>query len=159
MYYYKKEDIAVRDSVEEDIIPVADNMRKDDINEIWAAAHLSAREALQRSFDHSVKCFTVLKGDRPIMMFGAAPVHFLGETGAVWMLATDDFCDIHKKFIRESRKFIQLMLGYYPHLYNMIDVRNQASRRWLAWCGAKIGEVMPFGIDKLPFQYFEFRRA
>lgn len=159
MDIFRSGDTCVRMSKAEDITMIAEDMRDSDREEIWASHHYTPVTGLATSFKNSVICLTVEDKGKPIAMFGVVPVTFLGREGSVWLLATKDFCKVSKKFLKRSRAFVKAMLGYYPHLMNMVDVRNLESVKWLKWCGAKFGAVMPYGTDQLDFQYFEFRRA
>lgn len=147
----------VRISKEDDIAKIASDMRKSDIEEVWASHHLTPEAALSSSFKESDICLTVTIDDEPVAMFGTAPVNLLGSQAAVWLLATNKFCCISKRFLKRSRAFIKAMLEKHPHLINFVDVRNTPSIKWLKFCGARFGPVIPYGAEGLNFQYFEFK--
>lgn len=155
--YYAKDGVTVRDSLKEDINPIASNIRQSDKNEIWKSHRHSPQDALNVAFSESILCFTVTKDGIPIAMFGCVPNMLLSDKASVWLLGTDKLTEIQTKFIRLSKKFIGVMLEHYSYLYNFVDVDNYDSRRWLKWCGFKLGQVIPYGIDKTPFQYFCIR--
>jgi len=158
MDLFNSGDARVRLAEQKDVAEIATNMRQSDIEEVWASNHLTPQEAMQKGFKNSTICLTVELADRAVAMFGVVPFTFLGNEGSVWMLASNNFCKVNKKFLRRCRTFVKLMLSYYPHLFNYVDVRNRESIRWLKWCGAKLSLAIPYGIDKMPFHYFEFRR-
>lgn len=157
-YYYKTRLAIVRKSLMSDVFELADNLRLDDINEIWKSHHVAPETALFEGFTNSVMCFTVERNEKAIAMFGIIPMTILGNTGIVWLLASPELEMIQKTFLRHSKHFIGIMLGCYPILINWVDVENRQSVKWLRWCGAQFGPVMPYGIEGQPFQFFEFRR-
>jgi hypothetical protein len=158
-YYYKSRLAIVRESLINDVFELADNLRPDDIAEIFKSHHVTPGTALFEGFSNSVICFTVERNERAIAMFGVIPMTILGNTGIVWLLASPELEKIQRTFLRHSRHFIGIMLGYYPILINWVDVENRQSVKWLRWCKATMGPVMPYGIEQQPFQYFEFKRG
>jgi len=156
--YYKTRLALVRDSNIEDVFELAKNMREADKKEIWKSHHRTPEEALLSGHTESVFCSTVEYKESPIAMFGIVPEMFLSNNAFIWLLASPRLNEIQKTFIKHSRHFIDLMLGYYPLLFNFVDVENKQSIKWLKWCGAKLGPVVIYGVEQQPFQYFEFRR-
>lgn len=154
-----KNGVIVRDTIVKDIEPVANAMRQVDRNEIWASHRHAPLEALTIAFYSSVLCYTLEQNGNPIVIFGVVPESFLGNRGSVWLLATDDFEKIHKILMKYSKQFIDYMLRHYPDLANHVDARNRVTLNWLKWCGAEIEEAQPFGVDKIPFHRFQFRRT
>jgi len=157
--YYKSEVGTIRDSVENDCFEIAKRMRKADQEEVWASHRASPFEATLYGFKHSVVCFTVETHGFPIIIFGIVPENLAGSKASVWMLSTDGIMTVGRVFIRHSREMIDLMLSYYSYLYNYCDIRNIVALRWLKYMGAEFGEIIPFGQDKLPFQYFSFKKG
>ena len=163
MIYYDKDNIKVRDSIKEDCYEVAYNMRKSDIEEIWASHNHTPLKALLISFKYSTLCLTVEVNGEPVCIFGCVPDSFLGDSASVWLLGTDEFNKFMNikniEFLRYSRRFINYMLSFYPYLYNYVDDRNKTSIRWLKWCGCKMNGAITYGMEKLPFHFFEFKRS
>ena len=161
--YYNKNRVMVRESQLSDIMIMGDNLRETDKNEIWASHHHTPEEALLLSFNSSIFCFTVENKGVPVALFGISPFTLLDNKASIWLLATDSFDALIKKnrkeFIRQSKIFIGLMLEQYPLLENYVDARNIPSVKWLQMCRAKIEGAKPYGIEKMPFHYFSFRRA
>ena len=154
---YDRDGIVVRRSQGEDIEYLRDHMRLSDQNEIWASHHLYPQEALTRGVDDSIFCCTVLNGN-PMAMFGIVPETLLGEKACVWLLASNDLVKIKRRFAKHSRYFVDMMLEYYPYLYNHVDDRNNESIAWLRFCGATIEEPKTYGVENMPFRYFYFTR-
>lgn len=151
-------EIIVRPSVQEDVSYLAEHLRQSDINEIWASNHIKPQDALEQGIDGSIYCRTAENGN-PICIWGIAPVYIVGDSATVWMLATDDLEKYKVKFIRESRKYINEMLEFYPMLFNYVDARNLKSIAWLKMCGATMLDAQPYGVEGLPFHYFFFERS
>lgn len=159
MEYYNKKSVIVRASRISDVIRMGDHLRKSDVEEVWASHHHTPQTALIDSYNMSTFCLTVLIKGEPVAMFGLAPQSLLDDHAAVWLLATDKLETIGREFLRESKRFINMMLEQYPLLENYVDARNLVSIEWLKWCGAKIEPAVPYGVDGHPFHHFTFRRA
>jgi len=158
MVYYEKDNILIRDSIPKDIIYLRYRMRQSDKDEIWASHHKMPLEALLSGYKESLKCITGLVNNKAVVMFGIVPVGFLGNKASIWLLGTDELKCYSKTFIKQSRIFIKKFLEYYSMLCNYVDDRNLSSIQWLRLCGAEIGEPQIYGVDKMNFRYFCFRR-
>ncbi|NCB43505.1 MAG: DUF2833 domain-containing protein [Clostridia bacterium] len=156
--YYDKDGYKVRKAKLSDVAHLAQHMRSSDVAEIWASDHKIPEEALREGLERSIFACTVENGV-PIAMFGICPLSITGDTASVWLLATDDLDKLRIRFAKNSRKFVEMMLEYYPYLENMVDDRNTKSIEWLRFCGAKIDEPVPYGEEQLPFRHFSFTRG
>lgn len=157
--FYSKDGIIVRDSQLKDVLPLSNNLRQGDIDEIWASHHLRSLDALVKSYNCSLTCLTGLINEVPFSMFGCTPVEFVGTKGLIWMLATEELYTVRLEFLRYSRHFVDILLQDYPILFNYVDARNVKSIIWLKRIGAEIKEAKPHGVDGLPFHYFSFKRS
>jgi len=158
MIYYNDGNTKCRDSIETDIKVIAQDMRQSDKDEIYASHHKEPLDALREGFNESILCFTVEHNNKPCIMFGVVPFNFLDNRGRIWMLATSEFRNCHRKFLKYGKIFLNYMLEHYSELSNFIDVRNELSIRWLSWLGAEMGEAVPYGAEKLLFRPFLFRK-
>jgi len=156
--YYKNGNTIVRTSKEKDVDSLAINIREADIQEIWKSHHIKPRAALLGGFKESELCFTIERNKTPIAMFGIYPQTLLGNSAMVWLLASPELEKVQRAFIKRSRYFIKGMLQRYSILENWVDAKNTQSIKWLRWCGAKIEEAKPYGVENKPFCYFYFRR-
>lgn len=156
--YYKSKLCTVRDARIEDAFNMAPRMRESDKQEIWASNHVSPENALIAGVMNSMICLTAEIDEQPALMFGIVPQTLLGNVATIWLLGTNDIYKIQRTFLRHSREFIDYFLGYYPYLFNYIDVRNKESLLWLKYCGAEFSIVVPYGVEQKPFRYFCFRR-
>lgn len=158
MISFNEHGVSIREAVEEDIPAVAVAMRMADVAEVWASDHQTPVEALMTSFSLSIECYTLLRGEEPVAMFGLVPDTFTPGRAVIWLLGTDGISRIPKKFTDFTKRVISIWLQSYEILFNHTDVRNQASRRWLERCGATFHEPQPFGAERLHFTPFFFRR-
>lgn len=149
--------VRIVDAMAEDILPIAQGMRRTDRLEIRASHGLEPVDALLNALAQSSICKTVLFNGLPIAMFGIVPSNDQ-KTASIWCLGTDLLDQIHVCFGRMSRKIINQFLEIYPALYNFVDARNEKTIGWLKWCGAEFDEPKPYGVEQLLFQHFIFRR-
>ena len=144
---------------EELVQKIADNMRKEDVAEVWASHHHLPYDALMGGWEVSDYNTVVLVDGEPICMFGLAKGDLLSGSGVVWLLG----CDLAKKhkrvFLKISKPIIDEMLTICPRLSNMVHAKNKASIRWLKWLGFTIEEPVPHGPDKELFHYFHLERC
>jgi len=155
--FYDDGKIKVRRSVKSDADYLAPRLRKSDVEEIWKSNHKAPFEALKEGIEKSIFCCTVENG-QPICIFGIYTDKLLGENATVWCLASDDLEKIGRKFVKYSREFIDMMLQYYPMLFNYVDADNEKSIKWLQMCGADMKEPAPYGVENKNFRYFSFKR-
>jgi hypothetical protein len=152
---YQKDGLIVRDMHPDDVQYIADHMRPSDIQEIWAVGHRTPIESLIRAITISNRVYTAEWNGVPTAIFGTAETND-PEVASIWMLGTDCVQNIWFRSIVASREVLpELVIGY-RRLFNMVDARNTRSIKWLEWLGANIHEPKPYGVDGLPFRYFEF---
>lgn len=132
-------------------------MRLEHRSEVWASNNHTAEQALVLSYILSKKSYTVLKDKCPIFMFGVVPT-CEEKKGVVWALGSNDIDNYKKEFCRRSKIYLKELLQIFPYLYNYIDARYTAGIRWLEFLGAEIFPAVEFGVEKMPFHYFEFNR-
>lgn len=156
--FYDRDGVRVRVSSFSDAKELKDSLKKSDVEEIWVSYHLKPKEALEMSIATSLFSLTVEDYGNPIAIFGICPDSVLGTKATIWMLASDMLEKRRLRFLKHSRKFIEMMLGFYPYLYNYVDERNKSSINWLKFCGANIQDPQPYGVEQMPFRYFYFER-
>ena len=136
---------------------IALNMRRADVEEIWASNHRTPYEALIGGMDISAYPATGVVNGVPICMFGVGASGPISLHGSPWLLGTPDVEKHARKFLRLNKSYIDLIKEDYDLLYNWVDERNDVSIRWLKWLGFDIKPATPYGLDQLPFHYFEMR--
>ena len=145
----------IRESIIDDIMPVACSMRYEDRIESYAQGYATPAEALFKSYNMSKYKFTVEFGGKAVAMFG------LCEEGKgianVWLLGGEGLAKMKKSFMILSREFIVKSMAEYPTLYAQVDGRYTKTHRWLKWLGAEASSE--YKINGVTFNNFTFRRA
>lgn len=106
---------------------------------------------------NSLYCFTVCD-ERPICIFGIVPENLIGSKAVIWMLGTDEMEKIKIRFVKNSRKMIDMLLDRYEYLHNYVDCRNHKTIAWLKFLGAELKSPVSYGVDSDLFRYFSFTR-
>lgn len=134
---------------------MAPNMRRSDVDEIWAAAYRLPLESLEHGIACSSEAWAALVGDEVACIFGVAPASILASEGCPWMLGTPLIERHALPFLRRCRPVVDHWAEVYGHLANHVDARNTKAIRWLRWLGFVIHEAEPLGPMALPFHRFE----
>ena len=131
-------------------------MRLSDQREIYASHRHSPHEALCNALARTSLAWTVLLGETPVMMFGAAPeASLLGRGGVVWMLGTDAIAPLGRRMVRQAPCFIARMHWHYPYLHNYAHAENRAALAFLRFCGFTVEkEPQPYGLGNELFYHF-----
>ena len=132
--------LEIRKSIEADILPIAVNMRADDVKEVWDSSLHSPYKALRKGLDAKGNVWTIIVDGVPIGMIGVGKGTLLSDTGTPWLLGTDALIDDRKLFLRVSRVILKNMGRGYKMLENYVSTENKASLCWLRHLGFKIGE-------------------
>ena len=157
--FYNKDGITVEKSTREDAEYIAKHMRQADVQEIFDSHHFSPEEAMDFTIKNTIFCLTVKVKGVPAIIFGINGDSVLSERGTIFMLGTDDIQKLRFRFVRHSRKFIDMMLEQYSYLYNFVSADNFLSVGWLKFLGAQIEDAKPYGMEQRPFHYFSFSRS
>lgn len=150
--------VVVRRAKATDIEPIAKHMRKEEVDEIWASNNWLPKEALEYGFINSELCYTITFKGEPVAMFGLVSNPDIKEYASIWMLGTDRIKEMKITFLKKSKSILDMLLEYYPMLYNFVDVRHETSVEWLKWCGANIMPPIPYGPENRLFSMFTIRR-
>ncbi|WMM95745.1 hypothetical protein CRP403_gp31 [Roseobacter phage CRP-403] len=145
----------VRDTLEEDISHLADNLRDEDVAELYAQTGLKPYMALYFALVMSRRMKTMLDpSGTPIGVYGVNDTHIKG-LGSIWMMATPDLLKHQRQFLRECRTGISEISQGYKCVFNYTDARNTVHHKWLKWCGFTfINEHKNFGKDNETFYEF-----
>lgn len=136
---------------------IAPRMRKADVDEIRAASGKSPREALEFSLDRSNEAWTLIYDGKSAAMFGVGWISILNGMAAPWLLGTDVVQDHYRHFLRGSRWWFARISSGYDVLTNIVDDRNDVSKRWLEFLGFTLNEPQIMGVERRPFRKFEWR--
>jgi len=151
------EGLIVRASQE--AIDAIGELRKCDEQEVRAALGLDGRTALQMSFEHAVRSWAILADGDPVAVFGVSDYPHVRGQGCPWLLASERISEIWRFVLRNTKEYVfgPMMEGF-DSLFNFVDVRNEASIRWLEWVGFHISNPIPFGLGGEMFHPFWLRR-
>lgn len=146
--------VEVFDTKIDDVIELAQNLRKEDREEILASSGKEPFEALLAGYLYCHYCKSIMEGDSCIGMFGVG--HIDNGVGKVWFLMSNKLLQKYKiKFIRESKKWLAEMHQSYPLLFNYVHEKNEVHVRWLKWMGFTfINRHKAFGAGREPFLQF-----
>lgn len=135
-----------------DINRIANRMREVDRLECAAVGH-TPKQALVEGLRSSTLCWTAWRGDRPVAMFGVAPISMIEGRGAAWFLGTDEVWLGARHLIRWGPAFVDGMQRQFPTLENAVAADNAPAIRLLTRLGFVLeDEVMVVG--DLPMRRF-----
>jgi len=146
-----------RRSVVKDILPVANNMRQEDADEVRAGCGQTPAEALMYCFFKGDPCMTMVgRSGRPMGMWGVVPQE--EGLGRIWLLGTDEMVDDpanRLRFLREAKGYLAKVGERYQVLFNCADARNEVHIKWLRWMGFTfIAEHPNYGAEGRAFLEF-----
>jgi hypothetical protein len=141
------------------VLAMVDRLREADKEEISSATGEDANVAMFHSYRKSFLRWTALMDDRPIAVFGVAPMTLMGTTGIVWLLGTDDASKAGARLARATKKCVMECLGMFKRLENYVDDRNELSKKWIKWLGFTIENPAPYGVERRLFRHFYMERA
>lgn len=133
---------------------IANNMRPDDANEVWAASRKTPVLALKASLILSQYAKTIMVDDEPAAMFGVSDLNRLTGKGVPWLLGTSKIERVSYRFLKGSKVYLKDMLSGFSCLENWVDARNTVSIQWLKWLGFDMMPSEPYGHFGLPFHRF-----
>ena len=142
----------------EHIATIAERMRAADRDEVMAASRRTPHEALEISLRKSALAWVGIIDGRPEVMWGVRDLNVLTSTAAPWLLGTDAVETHYRVFLRQSVDWRDQLLQRYAVLRNVVDDRNEVSKRWLRWMGFELSDPAALGVNGEMFRLFELRR-
>ena len=112
----------------EDVAIVEAGMRAADVAELEAIGQ--GRQGVWSAYRASSHTYTLHLGDEVAMVYGVIPVSMLSGEGLIWALGTDAVSRNTREFLAKSPICLTECFKTYDHLYNWVDTRNMASRRF-----------------------------
>ena len=110
-----------------------DEAEREMIRKCWG---IEPAEGLDRSFEASSLCWTILIDGRVAGMFGCSGGE--GGTGCAWLTTAPDIEKVRLRFIRQSRGYIDRMLQRHGTLVSYAHVENRPLLAWLQWSGFRV---------------------
>ena len=139
----------------EHIPHLAANMRGSDRREVWASHRHTPQEALEASLACSDLAWTCCVQSVPAFMWGVARQGAMTSfTGVPWLLGTPRMYAVRRDFLRHCLVYVNAMQEAFPLLENYVHAENQASVRWLEWCGFTVEREIPELINDEDFYRF-----
>lgn len=132
-------------------------IREEDIREIYATNHGDAYTSVLYGAELSDPGWAVVTDSEDVVCcFGVTPYNKdeVNSLGVVWFIGTNLMDSIKLKIAKRSKAYIKKMMDKYNFIFNYVDERNQASVRWLKWCGFRFYGPVNYGIEQLPFYLF-----
>lgn len=134
---------------------LAENMRHSDIREVRLASGRCPEGSLNRAIGLSPDiCYTWLRNDNPIAMFGVSTASLMSDKGCPWFLGTYEVYEDRMYWLRKSRKIVDYMATQYTRLENYVWAKNTESVKWLKWCGFVIDDPVEYGVERELFHKF-----
>lgn len=137
-------------------------LRQADLEEIRASVGIPPALAVGFSIATSAPGWAVELHGEPVAVFGARrvpdPAGAGRRSGVPWLVATDAIDQYPVHFYRVSRSIISDIRNQYDYLENWVDERNALSVRWLKWARFTVAEPEPWGVMRLGFRRFWWRR-
>ena len=149
--------ITARLSIVPDCHLIAPRMREADKIEVKANG-LNPFNALFLGYVHSSICYTVVdEHNTPHAMFGCCELPDSLNIASIWLLGTDDIFKHRVRFLKESKKYLNIISKSYDMTFNYVHVDNTLHIRWLKWLGFTfLREVSKHGVNGENF--YEFAR-
>lgn len=143
-----------RQTLPEDIKPLAENLRKADIEELDAETGLDPETALRLSVELSEEVNSIVLEDGTVVgIFGIS--HMSDSVGCPWLVGTDVLPTIRTAFLRGSLQWIKEKNEEYPILTNFVHAENEIAIQWLRFLGFKFIRLdKKHGVKKQPFYEF-----
>lgn len=133
---------------------IAENMRDEDRDEVWASDNYTPLEAMMTGWKLSDYCVIISVNGEPCVMIGLLQRDILTGRGIPWMLGTDGSVKYRSKFLSVVPGIMKQMLSICPNLYNYVHVKNKVSIRWLKRIGFTLCDPAPYGCDGELFHKF-----
>lgn len=137
---------------------LAETMREEVVNEIWASHRLTPTEMysdLSTSDD-----VLALVWDGTLM--GIAGIHrysLMSSHASPWFLTTNEAPKRAKWLLRATKKMVDKWSSEYSLLINYVDARFPEAVRWAEWAGFTVYDAVPYGPDGVLFHRVEKRSS
>lgn len=137
---------------------VANDMRDEDVAEVWAAQHHTPMESLVKGVEVSKMTAAVEIDGVPCAVLGLVVRDILSGVGVPWLLGSNEALKHRRHFITLAPQVLGEMLSICPSLYNFVHSQNTASVRWLKRIGFNIEDPQPYGASRDLFHRFTMEK-
>lgn len=142
----------------DDALYIAENLKKNNRQEVIAAIGNNAVSDILRSLDASDIAGCFKHNGTPLTIYGVIPDSIMGDTGIVWLLFSEQAMAHRQVVGRYTKRGIRTILAHYSMVYNWVDSGNADIIRWLKWLGAKFKGPYKRGVYGIEHYYFYFER-
>lgn len=156
LYDDPETEIRVISSSAKDLAYLIVGLSKENVEELWVSHHFTAEDAIKMAFKESAIALTIEHKGIPVGIFGIMNPE--EKRAEIYFLVTDSFPEIGRVFLRQARGFINNFLEIWPYLYGRVYNKSVKSIFWMKWCGAKMEDPQPWGIQGELFSRFYFER-
>jgi uncharacterized protein (UPF0147 family) len=141
--HVKRVHVEPLDELTNDALTVAHNLRKEDIQELWAINRMSGESAIRFSFNISTEKYIAFDQSLPIAVFGVHR-YAIGTRGVPWFLGTRGVDRCIRDYLIMGSWFFDHLLNTCSRLQNMALADNKRNLKFLSRIGFNIGK--PFKI-------------
>lgn len=142
----------------EHVIELAETMRQEDRDEVWASAHFTAWDGLVSSIRYTDEPLTALADGVVLCIFGVGKRTLISRIGYPWMLSSNAVPQHLRTWARGSKVAFNYLTRNVDYMENYVDARYTSAVRWLKWLGFTVYPPEPFGKDQLDFHLFTWGR-
>lgn len=151
-----RNEVTILESKLHDVCELAENLRKEHVDEVLRSGSKSQEKALVLSYGKSTYCFTVLIGNKVSFMYGVVEEN--ENLANIWALGSSLVDSVPIQFARLAKEIvIPLFLKKYKVLYNYIDAEYSKGIKFIEFLGGKIDYNSNRIINDNRFLYFEIK--
>ena len=145
---------------ERHVLQLAENMREEEIREIYAASGEGPYSAISQALQVSEEAHAAVDDDGTLLAItGVIPWSglWVRTTAVPWLLTTQALPSRPRNLLRGTKIFVDKWKDTFPVLFNHVDARYEQSVRWAKWAGFTVHPAVPYGFLGLPFHKIEIR--
>lgn len=147
----------VRPATPEDVEYVANNLRKEDREEVLAAVGIEPTVCLPQYLSEGREVYAagLCMDNRAEILYGFDPIFGVDRAAVIWLLSTPRIFDYPVEFVIQTNRLFEEAHQRFDLLTNFIDARNERHIRWLKKLGfVMLRRVESFGASSTPFIEF-----
>lgn len=152
-------EFTIAETKKEDVLYVAANLRKTDLDAVRAFSMFSALQMAEYSFDISTHQWVGKCDGEPVCIFGVSSASAALGHGAPWLMSTAKIEQCKIPFLRGSARKVNEMKAAYLSLSNYVYTKNLLSQRWLKWLGFSLGDPVSLGYKGEKFHHFTWSKS
>lgn len=147
----------IRPAVADDAEVMSILARYEDVEEVKAVSGTGVYDAVMTGIEMG-GARAVHAESGLLCVFGVSTMSALNGVGIPWMISSKVMVNHQFEFARSSKLYFDHLTQGYDLLFNYVDDRYTASKRWLRWLGFHLGPPEPYGVAEMPFRRFHWTR-